>query len=127
VVDDEPQICRIVKSFLETRYDVTVAEGGPAALRTLSGPETFDCLVCDLMMKAVSGIDLHEWLMVRNPDLGRRTLFVTGGVCTEKVREALDRAGNRVLEKPFQAEALLALVHEMLDRGRSSLDTERAL
>ena len=54
IIDDEPAMCRSLKSLLGDRHDVSTAPGGEETLKLLEGGATFDVLLCDLMMPGLS-------------------------------------------------------------------------
>ena len=87
--------------------------GWAEAARIQAG-ERFDVLLCDVMMPQLSGPDFHAELTRTSPELARRLVFITGGAFTPGAVRYLETSGNRVLEKPFEAEALQALVRELL-------------
>ena len=68
--------------------------------RVLRG-ERFDVLLCDLMMPLMTGMDLHQRLLVVAPDQAERMVLISGGGFTPVAREFLDRVKNPRLEKPF--------------------------
>jgi CheY-like chemotaxis protein/anti-sigma regulatory factor (Ser/Thr protein kinase) len=119
VVDDEVMVGRAVKRVLGREHEVTVATSGEEAKRILEKDRDFDVLISDLLMPDVTGMDLHEWLQERNPKLGRRTVFMTGGAFTPRAREFLDRVPNTRLEKPVEPQNLLEIVRNLVIAGRS--------
>ncbi len=81
--------------------------------------ESFDLVLCDVMMQGMSGMDLHKWLVNRNRALARQMVFVTGGAFTPKASEYLSRVGNLKLEKPFDLANLKRLVSELVLAAKS--------
>ena len=61
MIDDEPLIARILQRGL-ARHQVVVASQARDALARIQHGETFDVILCDLMMPDLSGIDVHEHL-----------------------------------------------------------------
>lgn len=115
IVDDEPMIGTTLRVLLSDDHDVVLAESGRDARERLE-QDTFDLVLCDLMMPGVSGMDLHRWLADRSPPLARRMVFMTGGVFTDEAREFLDGVPNPRIEKPFDTKQLLRLIQEELAR-----------
>ena len=66
VVDDEPLMGATLRVALEDDFDVTIAQSGDEAKRYLES-NTYDAVLCDLMMPGTSGIDLHGWLFDEVP------------------------------------------------------------
>lgn len=105
VVDDEPFILVSVRRALSS-YDVVVAESGEEAIALLEGDQTFDIVLCDLVMGSVSGIDVYRWMGENHPDLQLRTVFMTAGAFTAAARTFLSNVRNPVLHKPFDTKTL---------------------
>ncbi|HEU4383665.1 MAG TPA: PAS domain S-box protein [Anaeromyxobacteraceae bacterium] len=116
VVDDEPLVGRAVQRILGARHEVVVESSGRAALARVERGETFDLLLCDLMMPELTGQDLLEALERTAPDLAGRVAFLTGGAFTPAAREFLERTARPRLDKPFEAQALERLVAGELAR-----------
>jgi CheY-like chemotaxis protein len=108
VIDDEAPIGRVVAAVLDD-CDVTVETSGLAALARLRAGETFDRILCDVMMPDMSGMDLYEQLP---PAVRSRVVFFSGGAFTERARRFLDSVPNRKLDKPFSVAQLLAVLGE---------------
>jgi signal transduction histidine kinase/CheY-like chemotaxis protein len=108
-VDDEPQVLRSIQRALGA-HEVIVADCGSDALRRLEADAAFDVILCDLMMGDMTGMDLHQRLAARSPELAQRIVFMTGGVFTDGARDFLAGVPNACIEKPFDVKALRALV-----------------
>ena len=104
VVDDEPLIGPVIISLLGGHHVVTEISAQKALDRLQRG-ETYDWILCDLMMPEMTGMDLYEAL---EPDIRERVIFISGGAFTERAREFLQRVPNRRLFKPFDVETLVA-------------------
>jgi PAS domain S-box-containing protein len=106
VIDDEPSLGRLIASALD-RCHVIAETSARAALERLRAGETFDRILCDVMMPDVSGMDFFDQL---SPDMRGRVVFISGGAFTERARRFLDTVPNRRLDKPFTVDQLLAAV-----------------
>ncbi len=90
--------------ILLDEHDVTTVMSGRSARELLAGGARFDVILCDLMMRDVSGMDLARWLESHAPELAQRIVFMTGGAFTDDAREFLRTVpAARQLEKPFSA------------------------
>lgn len=118
VIDDEPLVGRLVERALNREHRVTVVVTGRAALDLVQGGETFDLILCDLMMPEITGMDLYDRLLAISADQAERMVFLTGGAFTTRAQKFLD--GRPYLEKPFDLRALEDLVAERLGAGRRS-------
>jgi two-component system KDP operon response regulator KdpE len=114
VVDDEPQILRVLKPTLAAAgYEVTTAETGQGALKLLAS-QGFDAVILDLGLPDIDGKDvidrLREWSEVPILVLSARDIEL------EKI-EALDRGADDFVNKPFAVGELMARLRAAL-RGR---------
>ncbi len=114
VVDDEPMIGMAIRRTLQREHEVVTLTSAREALTRILGGERFDVILCDVMMPEMSGMELHEELTRRAPELADRMVFLTGGAFTPQAREFLARVKNQRREKPFSAQELRDLVHELL-------------
>lgn len=116
VVDDEPLVARSIRLVLSD-HDVTVVTGARAALALLGDGESFDVILCDIMMAEMTGMDFHAALCTSHPELVSRVVFMSGGAFTVAAQKFLDAVTNERLEKPFAPGALRRLVRRRLGAG----------
>ncbi len=109
VVDDEPLVGAVLRRTL-VDHDVTVVESARAALDRIAAGERYDLVLSDLLMPGLSGMDLYRELSERDPPLARRVVFLTGGAFTSAAREFLERERVECVEKPFDLDALRAVI-----------------
>jgi FixJ family two-component response regulator len=114
VVDDDESVCRALGRLLRSYgYDVTTF-GAAAELLAAGPPEDTLCLVADVRMPEVGGVELCEHLRAAGRDVP--TVFITAhGV--EGLRSLVLR-GAPVLQKPVDAEQLLAAIASASAKGR---------
>lgn len=121
VVDDDEMSARAVSRVLSEEHDVAVAGDVDEALARIASGDHFEVIICDLMMPVKTGVDFYDGLAAHSPSAAEDVIFLTGGAFTVKTREFLDRVPNARLEKPFETQALRALVNEYFSRaGRTS-------
>ena len=126
IVDDDRPVAAAIALELEA-HDVVVASSGREALAILRRDKDFDMILCDLMMPEVSGIDVYESLRLVEPTLLRRVVLMTGGAFTVRARQFLARLDVPVVEKPFDAGQLHALVKALDHRRERAVSPNRAL
>ena len=112
IVDDEQAMRRVLTRALEPRHHVVAVPSAAEALRRIEA-ETFDVVLCDMMMPEMNGMQLHGEICWRAPDLRERVVFVTGGAFTPATREFLETHAVRCLEKPFDIERLIQVIDEL--------------
>jgi len=120
VVDDEPQITRVLRTVLASHgYDVRVAAEGEAALHDFRewSPEL---VITDLAMPHMDGLELCR----RIRDVSSVPIIVLSVKGEERTKvEALDSGADDYVTKPFGMDELMARVRAALRRGSgSSLD-----
>jgi CheY-like chemotaxis protein len=114
VIDDDPHVGNAVRETLAREHDVVALTSASEALRRLEGGESFDLILCDLMMPVMTGVDLHEILRRARPELAARMVFLTGGAFTARARTFLAEVPNPRLEKPFDPKSLRSFVRQLL-------------
>jgi len=117
VVDDEQSMRELLAIMLrQAGYEVTVADGGEAAVETLSKGESFDLVVTDLRMRKVDGLAVLKAAKEFSP----RTvvLVVTAFASTETAVEAMKLGAYDYVTKPFKLDELKLTVSNALERRR---------
>jgi two-component system KDP operon response regulator KdpE len=113
VVDDEPQLTRVLLRSLTTKgYDVRIAGDGEFALQTFHDwpPEL---VVTDLAMPNMSGLELCRRLRT----ISEVPIIVLSVRGEEKTKvEALDAGADDYVTKPFGMDELLARIRAALRR-----------
>jgi two-component system cell cycle sensor histidine kinase/response regulator CckA len=114
VVDDEPLLRKLMVRILEGSHEVVTASSGAKAQVILQGDQSFDVILCDLMMPEMTGMDLHRWLVAAYPALAERVVFLTGGAFTVNGAQYLASIKNIRLEKPCESATLVRVVSELV-------------
>ncbi len=123
IVDDEVRLARSLAALLSS-HDVAIATSVVDALAQIERAP-FECILCDLMMPSLSGMDLHAELQRRALGEERRMIFMTGGAFTARAREFVASVENHVLEKPFSADAVESLVAVLIAREAQRAGVQR--
>lgn len=118
VVDDEDLVRMVIRAILNFRgYRVTEAPNGEdAVVRYLQTPGGFDLVVIDLNMPRLNGREALG--LIRQADPGVRAILLSGGVEEVEVEAARRLGGVEFLQKPFENDELLQLVHFCISAGR---------
>ena len=114
VVDDELSMREVLEITLRQEgYDVTVADGGEAALRALDGG-AFDLVLTDLRMRGVDGLAVLRAVKERTP--GTAVLMVTAFASTDTAVEAMKLGAYDYVTKPFKLDELRLTIASALER-----------
>jgi len=120
VVDDEPVVCDMVAEILRsTGLICDAAYSEQEALQRLAAGR-YDCLISDIRMPGIGGIELVKSARDLNPDL--EVVLMTGLVDTTTARAALKSDASDYLVKPFDNEELMHSVSMTLEHRRLVLE-----
>ena len=124
VVDDEPQLTRVLRTGLKSRgYDVRVAADGLAGFETFSDWHP-DLVITDLAMPNMDGLELCRRLRAISPV----PIIILSAKGEEKIKvEALDIGADDFVTKPFGIDELLARIRATLRRAPAAQDTAKTL
>jgi CheY-like chemotaxis protein len=110
VVDDEPLVAESLRLVLSAEFSVTITTKATQALEWISEGQSFDVILCDVMMPQMNGIQLRERIEAVATDQAARIVFVTGGILLPHVRGLLESVPNSWIEKPIDVDGLRELV-----------------
>jgi FixJ family two-component response regulator len=112
VVDDDPSVLRSLEYLLESAdYGVRLFTSGADLLASGCLPD-IDCLISDIDMPGMDGLELLRSVQVAQP--GLLSILITGYPDTLPRVPSSARSNRRVFVKPFQASELLAAISEGL-------------
>ncbi|WP_428264756.1 response regulator [Haliangium sp.] len=114
VIDDDPFTLRSATQAL-LGHDVVCVDNGRDAL-ALSMAESFDVMLCNIVMPGINGMDFYRLLRENRPGEEQRVLFITGGALLPDVQAFLDSIPNGRIDKPLDRPGLLRLVEAARDR-----------
>jgi FixJ family two-component response regulator len=117
IVDDDEAVRGSLKLLLKT-----IGVPAQAYASAQEFLDTFDaqrpgCLVLDIRMPGMSGLELQEALNARGALLP--IIFITGHGDVPMAVEAMQRGALDFLQKPFRDQDLLDRIHKALERDRA--------
>jgi len=121
VVDDEPQLTRVLRTGLKSRgYDVLAAEDGEGGFRLFQEWKP-DLVITDLAMPNMDGLELCR----RVRALSQVPIIILSAKGEERVKvEALDLGADDFVTKPFGIDELLARMRAALRRANTQPNTQ---
>ncbi len=112
VVDDDESLRRSLSNLLRSvGFGVETFASAEEFLRSAQRENT-GCLVLDLQMTGMSGLDLQRHLAVRDSPI--RVVILTAHGDEETRRRSLQAGAVAFLDKPFHSDALLDAVRAAL-------------
>jgi two-component system response regulator TtrR len=102
-------------------FSATSFESGPAFLDALDrGGAHPHCLLVDLLMPAMTGVELHDTLVARGVSIP--TIMITGGDAPQSMAPGGSTVRTDRLQKPIGAEELLAAVMRITSNADERTD-----
>lgn len=115
-IDDEPDLCAAAADWLEASgFTVTTHTDPQRALADID-TATCDCVVSDIRMPGLSGLDLLERLHRTDPDLP--VILLTGHGDVPVAVKAMRAGAYHFLEKPYDAEQLVSILDNAVEKRR---------
>ena len=83
------------------------------------------CLLLDISMPGLNGLELQQRLAVEHPDVP--IIFITGYGDVPKTVQAMKAGAVEFLTKPFKDDVLLSAVRQALERSRVALGRQEEI
>jgi len=116
VVDDDEAVRDSVQWLLEGKdFRVRCFESAESFLSRYD-PREIACLVVDIRMGGMSGIELQDRLIERKSPLP--IVFITGHGDVPMAVDTMKKGALDFIQKPFKEDELVAVVERMLDRAK---------
>jgi FixJ family two-component response regulator len=111
VVDDDPRALESLADLLEAAGYAVRLYSSAALLWKRGGLSEIDCLISDIGMPDMNGIELRRLALSERPDL---PVFLMTGRHELRAQYASTIERERYLEKPFDGQRLLAAIRSAL-------------
>jgi FixJ family two-component response regulator len=121
VVDDDAGLRRSLRFLLDTvRSGVRQYASAEQNLDLAAAPTQPSCLLLDIRMPAMSGLELQQVLRERGVQLP--ILFMTGHADVSMAVQAMKSGASDFIEKPLKHQMLLHTVAEPIRRSAQALE-----
>jgi FixJ family two-component response regulator len=125
VVDDEPSVCASVRRLIHSvGLEVQTFNSAQQFLRS-QRPNAPGCLVLDVRLPDLSGLDLQQALAKADVDLP--IIFVTGHGDIPMTVRAMKAGAVEFLTKPYREQDLLDAIQHGIERHRASREQRAEL
>jgi DNA-binding NtrC family response regulator len=123
IVDDEEVLRDVLNAVLRREgFDVLSAATGEEALNVLDTEEV-DCVVLDVMLPGISGIDTLRAIRIANPYLP--VVVITAFSSIDGAIEAMKHGAFHYIPKPFKNEEVVLTINKALEQRRLTRENER--
>jgi two-component system response regulator FixJ len=124
LIDDDEAILDSVELYLRRRgFDVTGFRAAKGFLSALETGAEFECVVTDVRMPAMTGLELQRILSQRAPSLP--LIIITGHGDIDMAVSAIKAGAFDFIEKPIDDRRLAASIGEAVKHSRDQLADER--
>jgi RNA polymerase sigma factor (sigma-70 family) len=130
VVDDDPSVRKAMERLLSSSGHEAKTFGSASEFLDFNCPETPGCLILDIKMPRLSGLELQDRLAEK--DISFPVIFITGHGTVPASVKAFKAGALDFLQKPFKDKELLNAVslgiekHRRLLQERKEMKTLRA-
>ena len=121
VVDDDDGMRRALSLLLNTVGYKTAAFAGPVEFLDKFKPETAGCLVLDIRMPGMSGLELQQHLNRMGAMLP--VIFITGHGDVPMAVQAMKEGAFEFVQKPFRDQDLLDRINHALQQDKENRGT----
>ncbi len=115
VVDDDPSVLRAIGRLLRMEFTVEAFDSPSAFLESLR-PDAPGCILLDLALPGVSGLELQERLVASG--CMQPVVFLSGQGSVRTSVQAMRAGALDFIEKPWENDSLLNTVRRALERDR---------
>ncbi|MFQ6672422.1 MAG: sigma-54-dependent transcriptional regulator [Candidatus Tectimicrobiota bacterium] len=114
LVDDDPAVLRSMTAVVKVVFPRVEAYPSAAEFLAAHQPDRPGCLVLDVAMPSMSGLELHRKLIEQKSDLP--VVFVSGHGNVQMAVEAMQAGATDYLTKPIDLDLLMERLDRVLER-----------
>lgn len=122
-IDDEPDLCAAAADWLDVSGFAVETHTDPVAALAGLDTDAWECVVSDIRMPRLSGLDLLERLQRADPELP--VILLTGHGDVPVAVEAMRAGAYHFLEKPYDAEQLVSILDNAVEKRRLKREISR--
>ncbi len=113
IVDDDVTFLKMIRRWIDDKYQVTAVKSGEQALKYLTGHKP-DLILLDYLMPGVTGADVLRTIRQTPENLGIPVIFLTGKN-DEEIKNMIEELKPQgCLDKTLERENIVAAVDRIL-------------
>lgn len=111
LIDDSKSICEMLSKFLAFKgHECMISNDGKEGLMLIEG-QTFDCILLDITMPKISGMEIVDYLHKRGNMGGKKIIVLTASAIEDaQIESLLEKGVHSCLLKPVSLDVLLAKI-----------------
>ena len=114
LVDDDASIRKAVKRLLSSAgFDIGVFSSAEELINNKSLKDA-DCLILDIRMEGMNGVDLHTYLSYQGSTIP--VIFITGYADESSRKQAENLGAHAYFHKPVDDTVLLEAIHNAIHK-----------
>ena len=126
LVDDDPAVLDSLRLyFIRQGFAAFCFSSAKEFLAAIDRAERFDCVIADVRMPDISGLELVRKLSAQG--FIKPIILITGHGDIDMAVSAIKLGAFDFIEKPFDENRLLASIREAVDQGRERTDDDAEL
>ena len=118
VVDDDPAVLRSLSALVGTVFPRVEVFSSASEFLDAHSDDRPGCLVLDVAMPGMSGLELHRKLC--EDKIGLPVVFITGHANVQMAVDAMQAGAVSFLEKPFQEQELWGSIRKALEQDETN-------
>jgi len=117
IVDDDKEVLGMFHNIVSRKFEATSFNDSREALKAIASGQNFDCIVCDLMMPNLGGMEFFQKLKEVSPEHCKKIIYITGGSFTSVTDQFLRTPGIVFMEKPISFKDLLSAIEKIVQNS----------
>lgn len=118
VVEDAPDMVVLIKGILKEKYDLTICKNGSEVFSAIE-KDTFDLILCDLMLPDISGFELVSVFREHNNTSNAFVVIMSAKEDITSKVTAYNLGAINYLEKPFDSRILRSVIKSLINRKQN--------
>ena len=119
IVDDDDAVLDSIKELVESVGLIAMTYSSPQTFLDFFQPEYSGCLVLDVRMAEMSGLELHKKLIAMQAKIP--VIFITGHGDVPMAVAALQNGATDFLQKPYRDQDLLDAINKAMSRSDTAM------